>query len=128
MNNQTAINDSPETLKGCLWALSTGTVLVVFVMFCWLGIQRAELAAETEHRKMAESDLASAQMQLNQTIQSDNERVAQEQSARVAAENQAQTALQAKAQAEAEYAQAKAQCDQDARVVTYLRSALARTR
>jgi len=124
MNDQTPINDSPELLKGCLWALATASVLTLFVMICWLGNERMQAQEERSRRHEVENDLAIARSDFNARLQECNQQIAQAQSALADGQNQTQSALQAKVQAEAEYAQAKAQCDQDARAIEYLQSNL----
>jgi hypothetical protein len=130
MNNRylTLTEDSPEILKGCLWALAIGSVLILFVFTIWLGVQRAEILVNRRSLTMAGRQRDAAYAEKNAAIQSCNARLANVELARMAAENQAQTALQAKAQAEAECAQAKALCGQYEREVTALRAALARAR
>jgi uncharacterized protein YlxW (UPF0749 family) len=128
MNDQSPINDTPETLKGCLWALGTGTTLLTFLMLSWLGIQRAEVIDERHYRRTAEADLAAAQTDFQSQVQILNRQIVQQQSALADAQSQTQASLQSKIQAENAYSQAKAECDRDEQAITYLRSLLARAR
>jgi chromosome segregation ATPase len=130
MNDQyeTPIIDSVETLKGCLWALGTGVVLVGFVMLMWLGIQRVELASATNHWKAAEIECNLVRTQMSQALQESNQQIAQAQSALADAQNQMQSAVQSKAEAEGRCAQARTAYAQAEQEISYLRSLLAHGR
>jgi hypothetical protein len=117
MNDQylplTATDDSPQLLKGCLWALATAATLVIFVQIMWLGILRNGLAAEKRDRIMAETERDTAIREGNAAIQSLNERLGKALMAKADAENKAQLAVDAKNKAEA-------QRDQDERMLASL--------
>lgn len=53
----TRLQDSPETLKGCLWATFTAAMIGGFVLLAWIAIQRTEIHSARFDLREAEAKI-----------------------------------------------------------------------
>jgi hypothetical protein len=91
--------ESPELLKGCLWALGIGAALVTFTLTTYIGIQRAEIAIEQRKQREVEDEVVAIQREKDAVRQQDegtinmlNDRLAKAETARLDAEAKARSA------------------------------------
>jgi hypothetical protein len=109
MNNRylTMTEDSPEVLKGTVWAVVTVAMLVGFFLLAWLGIQREVAMQYKGDWELEKAERTADCNERDSTIRACNERISQLAVAGAKAETQAQQALDAKTNAELERDQLK---------------------
>jgi hypothetical protein len=105
MNNTRSLTmseDSPEVLKGTLWAAITVAAVGGFFLLTWLGIQHEQAMRYKQNWQEAEAERDEVRRESDVAIRDLNVRLNQSEEARTKAKSQAEEALDAKAKAETE--------------------------
>jgi hypothetical protein len=119
MNNRyltlATTEDSPELLKGCLWALGTLSVVLLFLMLSLLAVQGGRRILDEQARASAEQERDAAYAERDTDVRNLNAQLANAQTAQATSESKLEATLAANAQYEEELKSVKSQIEESRR-------------